>query len=536
MYRITTSDRVVDKFGAGKDGFSDGDPMVPEDGTTLDAGWHDRVQEELCRQIEYWGWTPTIDSNFQVQRAMGSGLLGVLEAVGDPHGTRFQDLQFDIVPGFVATIAQDGKWIVGGRYVELSEEYLTESGFLPYNWTPSSDHWFWLNPITWDLQVDVTTYDNPNPEPAGYVTIMRFRTDAVGGVSQDYNNTTAGSASTGFQIGRLWRFRYGAIVEGLTDTTALTVTGSGTGNAIVATGGANGSALVGAGGSSSGYGLSATNSASITARASSTALELYNNGLASFGLLRVYMGTVNSQVGVNIDLDGGATGQFGYNVSSGLGSPDSHKGFRAYMLGEGVGAYLRSASGHSLQLDGNTNKAHIETGLVATIPTVVNVQPGHMSFYQGAVDHPHVLWGSTFNRWRYLWHSDGPLESDASSTQSLFSTNVAGYFSLGTATITDAVVGAGYDVFASVSYGALNLLNTVQFELRVNGAIAYTSSTHIANVAPANTVMMHVWKHRLRYYPGTAGTKTVELFVQRGATIDFIFARDRSLSITGGYE
>lgn len=51
MQRITTSSRVIDKFGVGKDGFGIGPPQA----TQLEAPWFDSVQEEIARVIEGQG-------------------------------------------------------------------------------------------------------------------------------------------------------------------------------------------------------------------------------------------------------------------------------------------------------------------------------------------------------------------------------------------------------------------------------------------------------------------------------------------------
>lgn len=57
MRRITTPTRWIDKFGAGKDGFRDGDlanSVVP---TGLNADWFDQLQEEVAGVVEAAGLT-----------------------------------------------------------------------------------------------------------------------------------------------------------------------------------------------------------------------------------------------------------------------------------------------------------------------------------------------------------------------------------------------------------------------------------------------------------------------------------------------
>lgn len=55
MHRIDTPTAQVDKFGAGKNGFTIGNPQTGELPTALDADFFDAVQEELCAPIEAAG-------------------------------------------------------------------------------------------------------------------------------------------------------------------------------------------------------------------------------------------------------------------------------------------------------------------------------------------------------------------------------------------------------------------------------------------------------------------------------------------------
>ena len=55
MQRITTATRQQDKFGPGRDGFTDGNPTTGTPSTQLEAGWFDHLQEEVARAIELSG-------------------------------------------------------------------------------------------------------------------------------------------------------------------------------------------------------------------------------------------------------------------------------------------------------------------------------------------------------------------------------------------------------------------------------------------------------------------------------------------------
>ncbi|MGF7164844.1 hypothetical protein FHW04_001169 [Pantoea sp. AN62] len=52
MHRIDTSTAQKDKFGAGKNGFTGGNPQTGELATALDADYFDDLQEEICNVIE----------------------------------------------------------------------------------------------------------------------------------------------------------------------------------------------------------------------------------------------------------------------------------------------------------------------------------------------------------------------------------------------------------------------------------------------------------------------------------------------------
>lgn len=72
MQRIDTSTAQKDKFGAGKNGFTDGNPQTGTPATDLDSAFFDSVQEELCNTIETAGFTLDPSSNTQLLTAINS--------------------------------------------------------------------------------------------------------------------------------------------------------------------------------------------------------------------------------------------------------------------------------------------------------------------------------------------------------------------------------------------------------------------------------------------------------------------------------
>lgn len=71
MHRIDTSTAQVDKFGAGKNGFTGGNPQTGELPTALDPDFFDSVQEEIASVIEAAGLALSKSSNSQLLSAMG---------------------------------------------------------------------------------------------------------------------------------------------------------------------------------------------------------------------------------------------------------------------------------------------------------------------------------------------------------------------------------------------------------------------------------------------------------------------------------
>lgn len=55
MHRIDTVTAQKDKFGAGKNGFTRGNPQTGTPATDLDDEYFDMLQEELCAVVESAG-------------------------------------------------------------------------------------------------------------------------------------------------------------------------------------------------------------------------------------------------------------------------------------------------------------------------------------------------------------------------------------------------------------------------------------------------------------------------------------------------
>jgi hypothetical protein len=76
MHRIDTATKSVDKFGAGKHGFNDGNKATTVAATQLNAGWCDALQEEIAAVIEGAGMALDAGTNNQLKSAIQSMIDG----------------------------------------------------------------------------------------------------------------------------------------------------------------------------------------------------------------------------------------------------------------------------------------------------------------------------------------------------------------------------------------------------------------------------------------------------------------------------
>jgi hypothetical protein len=77
MHRIDATDSVAGLF-------SDGDPLIPRQGTVLDAAWGNGVQENLCQFIEAAGIALVKGDHTQLRDAVDA-FIAAHNAVTNPH-------------------------------------------------------------------------------------------------------------------------------------------------------------------------------------------------------------------------------------------------------------------------------------------------------------------------------------------------------------------------------------------------------------------------------------------------------------------
>ncbi len=85
MHRIDTPTAQKDKFGAGKNGYTDGNPQVGTPATDLDAAMFDAMQEEICSVIEGAGIQLDPNNNAQLMAAFQSIIVNNSQPAGVPY-------------------------------------------------------------------------------------------------------------------------------------------------------------------------------------------------------------------------------------------------------------------------------------------------------------------------------------------------------------------------------------------------------------------------------------------------------------------
>ena len=106
MHRIDTKTAQKDKFGAGKNGFTRGNPQTGTPATDLDDDYFDMLQEELCSVVEA--------SGASLEKGRHDQLLTALRALLLSRKNPFDDIKSD---GTVKTALENlGLGDGSGRY------------------------------------------------------------------------------------------------------------------------------------------------------------------------------------------------------------------------------------------------------------------------------------------------------------------------------------------------------------------------------------------------------------------------------------
>ncbi|WP_053497675.1 hypothetical protein [Achromobacter xylosoxidans] len=109
MRRIATPTRHLNKFGPGRDGFANGDPIAGVPATDLQAEWFDALQEEVAAVAEFGG--VALDPNSNVQLLQGIQRLIALALTSRPLICSILDLPTtDVGPIIVTECSEVWTW------------------------------------------------------------------------------------------------------------------------------------------------------------------------------------------------------------------------------------------------------------------------------------------------------------------------------------------------------------------------------------------------------------------------------------------
>ncbi len=138
MHRIDTKTAQKDKFGAGKNGFTRGNPQTGTPATDLDDDYFDMLQEELCSVVEA--------SGASLEKGRHDQLLTALRALLLSRKNPFGDIKSD---GTVKTALENLRL---GAFI--SSPSTTPSDFTQVNSPDGKSYLFITNNKNWGAQTE----------------------------------------------------------------------------------------------------------------------------------------------------------------------------------------------------------------------------------------------------------------------------------------------------------------------------------------------------------------------------------------------
>ncbi|MGK7018160.1 carbohydrate kinase [Klebsiella pneumoniae] len=121
MHRIDTKTAQKDKFGAGKNGFTSGNPQTGTPATDLDDDYFDMLQEELCSVVEASGASLEKGRHDQLLTALRALLLSRKNPFGDIKSdgtvkTALENLDLGDESGYVGRLLNVQTFYTSGTY------------------------------------------------------------------------------------------------------------------------------------------------------------------------------------------------------------------------------------------------------------------------------------------------------------------------------------------------------------------------------------------------------------------------------------
>ena len=120
MHRIDTPTAQKDKFGAGKNGFTRGNPQTGTPATDLDDDYFDKLQEELCAVVE--------ESGEELDKGKHNQLLTALRALLLSRSNPFGDIKQDGAEAIATALSNLGLGEAAKRDVGTGDNQIPDMG------------------------------------------------------------------------------------------------------------------------------------------------------------------------------------------------------------------------------------------------------------------------------------------------------------------------------------------------------------------------------------------------------------------------
>ena len=118
MHRIDTVTAQKDKFGAGKNGFTRGNPQTGTPATDLDDDYFDMLQEELCAVVE--------ESGEELDKGKHNQLLTALRALLLSRSNPFGDIKQDGAEAIATALSNLGLGTAATKDVGTGENQIPD--------------------------------------------------------------------------------------------------------------------------------------------------------------------------------------------------------------------------------------------------------------------------------------------------------------------------------------------------------------------------------------------------------------------------
>jgi hypothetical protein len=172
MKRVSTSTADVDKFGTGRNGFTNGDPDTAVPPTQLDESDFDSYQEELARCVEGDGTTLDEDNFHQLDDAVQRASAGSVCALATADYV-IGGLAISIAGTSLTVTLGAGTMVFDGRRYVITAAKLLAATANSFLLTASRDTYFYIAPE------DPATPDTPPSRDAVYVTTVAVTNGAA---------------------------------------------------------------------------------------------------------------------------------------------------------------------------------------------------------------------------------------------------------------------------------------------------------------------------------------------------------------------